>query len=105
VITLKIAIICAAAVVLMLSNDARAASSVGQSTASAAVSFQITIPAVFRIISATKVPPDSIELRVWTNERSTTLNGHFIRFDKVGEQSVFIADGAAGDHPLTIVSP
>jgi hypothetical protein len=98
-----------AAVVTLLAfyhQNAAAASSVGTASASAQIQIKITIPAVFRIESATRVP-GGIAYRVWTNEREITLNGHYIRPSKVGEQTITLPDDPTSltTDGLTIVNP
>ena len=68
---------------------ARAESSAGVSSTTARLTISITVMPTFRILESTPVEGGQ-QLRVFTNMRDTYINGKYVQFSRVGEQTVFV---------------
>lgn len=88
---------------MIVTKIARAESSTGVSRASATLMVSITVQPTFRVLESTPVEGGH-QMRVFTNMRSTQLNGQTIYFTKLGEQTVFVPTSTSSSDGLHYVT-
>lgn len=91
----------------IMAKVARAESSAGVSQAQASLTIRITVAPTFKVLESTPVE-GGYQMRVFTNQRSTQVNGQTIYFTRVGEQTVFVPASTSysdGLHYVTQAQP
>lgn len=87
---------------LVMTKLARSEASSGVSQAQASLMVRIVVEPTFKVLETTSVE-GGYQMRVFTNQHSTQLNGQTIYFTKVGEQTVFVPTSTSSSDGLHYV--